>query len=70
MSVISEEINALTNSIKFKAITKAQYILFVELGNHLSLCQKKDHTPIISIEASESVDNIEFDGEYNFSWHL
>jgi hypothetical protein len=41
-----EDIKALTNYvIKFQAITKAQHL---ELGNHLSLLEKEDISPIIN----------------------
>ena len=64
-SSISEEIKALTNSVnQFQAITKAQYL---ELGNRLSLLEKKDISPIINAEASEGVDNMDSDGEDTFS---
>ena len=64
-SSISEEIKALTNSVnQFKAITKAQY---QELGNRLSLLEKKDISLIINAEASECVDIMDSDGEDTFS---
>ena len=56
---------ALTNSAnQFQDITKAQY---QELGNRLSLLEKKDISPIIIAEASEGVDNMDSDGEDTFS---
>ena len=62
---IGEDIKALTNSVdQFQAITKAQYL---ELGNRLSLLEKKYISPIINAEASEGVDNMDFDGEDTFS---
>jgi hypothetical protein len=64
-SSISEDIKALANSAnQFQAITKAQYL---ELGNRLSLLEKRDISPIISAEASEGVDNMDSDGEDTFS---
>jgi hypothetical protein len=64
-SSISEDIKVLTNSVnQFQAITKAQYL---ELGNRLSLLEKKDISPIINAEASEGVDNMDSDGEDTFS---
>ena len=64
-SSISEDIKALTNYVdQFQAITKAQYM---ELGNRLSLLEKKDISPIINAEASEVVDNMDSDGEDTFS---
>jgi hypothetical protein len=64
-SSIGEDIKALTNSVdQFQAITKAQYL---ELGNRLSLLEKKYISPIINAEASEGVDNMDFDGEDTFS---
>jgi hypothetical protein len=54
-----EDTKALTNSVnQFQAITKAQYL---ELGNRLSLLEKKDISPIINAEASEGVDNMDSD---------
>ena len=59
---------ALTNSVnQFQDITKAQY---QELGNRLSLLEKKDISPIIIAEASEGVDNMDCDGEDTFSLAL
>ena len=56
---------ALTNSVnQFQDITKAQY---QELGNRLSLLEKKDISPIIIAEASEGVDNMDSDVEDTFS---
>ena len=64
-SSISEDIKVLTNYVnQFQAITKAQYL---ELGNRLSLLEKKDISPIINAEASEGVDNMDSDGEDTFS---
>jgi hypothetical protein len=64
-SSISEDIKALENSVnQFQAITKAQYL---ELGNRLSLLEKKDNSPIINAEASEGVDNMDSDVEGTFS---
>ena len=40
---------------------------YLELGNRLSLLEKKDISPIINAEASEGVDNMESDGEDTFS---
>jgi hypothetical protein len=54
---ISEDIKALANSVnQFTAITKAQYL---ELGNRLSLLEKKNISPISNAEASEGVDNMD-----------
>jgi hypothetical protein len=67
-SSISEDIKALANSVnQFTAITKAQYL---ELGNRLSLLEKKNISPIINAEASEGVDNMDCDGEDTFSLAL
>ena len=64
-SSISEDIKALENSVnQFQAITKAQYL---ELGNRLSLLEKKDNSPIINAEASEGVGNMDSDVEGTFS---
>jgi hypothetical protein len=64
-SSISEDIKALTHSVnQFQAITKAQYL---ELGNRLSLLEKKDISPIINAKVSEGVDNMDSDGEDTFS---
>jgi hypothetical protein len=64
-SSISEDIKALTHYVnQFQAITKAQYL---ELGNRLSLLEKKDISPIINAKVSEGVDNMDSDGEDTFS---
>ena len=64
-SPISEDIKALTNyANQFHAITKAQYL---ELGNRLSLLEKKDNSPIINAKASEGVNNMDSDLEDTFS---
>ena len=64
-SSISEDIKALANSVnQFQAITKSQYL---ELGNRLSLLEKKDISPIINVEAGEGVDIMDSNGEDTFS---
>jgi hypothetical protein len=63
-SSISEDIKALAKSVnQFQAITKAQYL---ELGNRLSLLEKRDISPIISAETNEGVDNMDSDLEDTF----
>jgi len=39
----------------------------LELGNHLSLLEKKDLSPIINTEASEGADNMDLDWKNPFS---
>jgi hypothetical protein len=64
-SSISEDIKALAKSVnQFQAITKAQYL---ELGNRLSLLEKRDISPIISAETNEGVDNMDSDLEDTFA---
>ena len=40
---------------------------YLELGNNLSIVEKKNPIPIISTEDSEGADNVESDGEDTFS---
>ena len=47
-----------------QAITMAHYL---ELGNNISIVEKKDSIPIINTEASEGADNVKSDREDTFS---